>query len=57
MWIFWTLWNVITEWWNRKKPEAPAADKPNTKGIHAKTEEDQPMVKPASESPDAKKVR
>jgi hypothetical protein len=51
------VWNVLTEWWNRKNPEAPAADKELAKGVHAKTGEDQPLVKPAEESPEAKKVR
>jgi hypothetical protein len=57
MWIFYTVWNVLIEWWNSKKPEAPAADKELSKGVHAKIEEDQPLVKPAEESPEAKKVR
>jgi hypothetical protein len=57
MWIFYTVWNVLTEWWNSKKAEAPAADKELAKGVHAKTEEDQPLIKPAEESSEAKKVR
>lgn len=57
MWIIWSVWNVLTEWWNRKNPEAPAAEQQLAKGVHAKTEEDQPLVKPAEESLEAKKVR
>ena len=45
MWIIYTLYNVITEWWNRKKTdEKEAAKDPEPKTLVPDAKSSQPIV-------------